>query len=226
MKASLAIIVAAFCLVAGSDAAGAQGAGGPERLVGTWTAQDPATGQQEQLVITGETLQFGAGEPEIPYTAEGSGDRVAVYLGGPGGQPATFTFLDDNTAELEVPGGGGEVIALTRAAPAAATGTAEVAPAAGTPGSGQEGHGSSEGQSMIDELTAALVPYGVSTRFEPMKQSLEDLLAAGWKLDQAAGASGGFTLLLTRGSSNALCILVPKNLSQADTALSDCRQLN
>jgi len=78
----------------------------------------------------------------------------------------------------------------------------------------------------MDEITAALVPYGVSTRFEPLNQSLEHLLSAGWKLDQAAGAAGGFTLLLTNGSSHALCILVPKNLGQADTALSDCRRLN
>jgi hypothetical protein len=220
MKASLAVFLAAFCLIAGSDAAGAQ----DSRLVGTWTAQDPETGQQEQLIITGETLQFGAGEPEIPYSTEGSGNSVAIHLGGPGSPPANFTFLDDNTAELEVPGSGGQVIALTRAA-AAGSQAAEVAPAAG-PGSSPDGEGGTEDATLMDELTAALVPYGVSTRFEPMKQSLEDLLSAGWKLDQAAGASGGFTLLLTKGSSNALCILVPKNLGQADTALSDCRQLN
>jgi hypothetical protein len=220
MKASLAVFLAAFCLIAGSDAAGAQ----DSRLVGTWNAQDPETGQQEQLIITGETLQFGAGEPEIPYSTEGSGDNVAIYLGGPGNPPANFTFLDDNTAELEVPGSGGQVIALTRAA-AAGSQAAEVAPADG-PGSSPDGEGGTEDATLMDELTAALVPYGVSTRFEPMKQSLEDLLSAGWKLDQAAGASGGFTLLLTKGSSNALCILVPKNLGQADTALSDCRQLN
>jgi hypothetical protein len=219
MKACLAVFLAGFLAVAGSGVALAQA--GSERLVGTWTAQDPETGQQEQLVITGETLQFGAGEPQIPYSVEGSGDSIALYIGGPGSPPANFTFLDANSAELEVPGSGGAVIALTRAIPASPAATAEVAPA-----SGQEGHGNTEGQTMMDELTAALVPYGVSTRFEPMKQSLEDLLAAGWKLDQAAGASGGFTLLLTRGASNALCILVPKNLGQADTALSDCRQLN
>jgi hypothetical protein len=213
MKACLAVFLAGFLAVAGSDAAGAQ----DNRLVGTWTAQDPETGQQEQLIITGETLQFGAGEPQIPYSVEGSGDSVALYIGGPGSPPANFTFLDANTAELEVPDSGGAVIALTRTQPATAT---EVTPAAGAASS------AGEGESLMDEITAALVPYGVSTRFEPMKQSLEDLLAAGWKLDQAAGASGGFTLLLTRGASNALCILVPKNLGQADTALSDCRQLN
>ena len=225
MKASLAVLIAAFCLVAGSDAAGAQGAADPARLVGTWTAEDPATGQQEQLIITGETLQFGPDEPQIPYTAEGSGDSLALYLGGPGNPPVGFTFLDANTAELEVPGSGGQVIALTRAAPAGAQ-TGEVTPAAGDVASPDGEDGGEDGATLMDELTAALVPYGVSTRFEPMKQSLEDLLSAGWKLDQAAGASGGFTLLLTRGSSNALCILVPKNLGQADTALSDCRQLN
>jgi hypothetical protein len=221
MKASLAIFVAAFCLIAGSDAASAQGAGGSARLVGTWIAQDPATGQQEQLIITDETLQFGPDEPQIPYAAEGSGDSVALYIGGPGNPPTSFTFLDANTAELEVPDSGGQVIALTRASPAPAQAAAgDVASPDG------EGDGEAGGATLMDELTAALVPYGVSTRFEPMKQSLETLLSAGWKLDQAAGASGGFTLLLTKGSSNALCILVPKNLGQADTALSDCRQLN
>src|SRR3546814_4998015 len=65
--------------------------------------------------------------------------------------------------------------------------------------------------SVIDELTAALVPHGVATRYEPLNESLEALLSAGWKLDQAAGASGAFTLLLTRGSSHALCILVPRS---------------
>jgi hypothetical protein len=215
MKACLAVFLAGLFFVAAGGGALAQT--GDARLVGTWTAQDPATGQQEQLIITGETLQFGPDEPQIPYTTEGSGESVALYIGGPGNPPTSFTFLDDNTAELEVPGSGGQVIALTRATSA---------PAQAAAGDVASPDGEGDGATLMDELTAALVPYGVSTRFEPMKTSLEDLLSAGWKLDQAAGASGGFTLLLTKGSSNALCILVPKNLGQADTALSDCRQLN
>jgi hypothetical protein len=215
MRASILTIALALCLVvAWSGAAGAQG----NPLVGTWTANDPASGQQEQLVITEETLQFGAGEPQIPYTAEASGDGYALFIGGPD-NPATFTLIDPDTAELAIPDG--PTIALARAA----AGSAEVAPAAGAPAEGQEGQGAT-GPSLIDELMAAAVPYGVATRYEPLNESLETLLSAGWKIEQAGGASGAFTLLLTNGGSNALCILVPKDLGQAATALSDCRRLN
>src|SRR3546814_3634623 len=115
MRASSLILAIALCLVAlglaaGSGAAGAQSAS----LVGTWTATDPASGQQDQLVITPETLQFGAGEPPIPYTAEGSGDTWAIHIGGPGEPPAIFTFRGPDAAELAVPGG--PAIALVRAA--------------------------------------------------------------------------------------------------------------
>ena len=214
MRASILTIALALCLVvAWSGAAGAQG----NPLVGTWTASDPGSGQQEQLVITEETLQFGAGEPQIPYTAEASGDSYALFIGGPE-NPATFTLIGPDAAELALPDG--PAIALTRAA----AGSAEVAPAAGL-GEGQDGQGATGG-SLIDELMAAAVPYGVATRYEPLNESLETLLSAGWKIEQAGGASGGFTLLLTNGGSNALCILVPKDLGQADTALSDCRRLN
>jgi hypothetical protein len=224
MRASILTIVLALCLVvAWSGAAGAQG----NPMVGTWTASDPGSGQQEQLVITEETLQFGAGEPQIPYTAEASGDGYALFIGGPD-NPATFTLLGPDTAELAIPEG--PTIALTRAA----AGSAEVAPAAGAPDAGLGDAGSADGQegqgatggSLIDELMAAAVPYGVATRYEPLNESLETLLSAGWKIEQAGGASGAFTLLLTNGGSNALCILVPKDLGQADTALSDCRRLN
>jgi hypothetical protein len=212
MRASVLVIAIAFCLFAWSEAAGAAE---NSILVGTWTAEDPASGQQDQLIITPNTLQFGADEPQIPYTAQGSGGFYEIFIGGPGNPPARFTFRDADKAELEVPGG--PTIALTRAVAAA-----EVAPAADA---GQEGHGAPAGN-MLDELTAALLPHGVATRFEPLDQSLEDLLSSGWKLDQAGGASGGFTLLLSNGATRALCILVPQNLGQADTALSDCRRLN
>jgi hypothetical protein len=219
MRASILTIALALCLVvAWSGAAGAQG----NPLVGTWTASDPGSGQQEQLVITEETLQFGAGEPQIPYTAEASGDSYALFIGGPE-NPATFTLIGPDAAELALPDG--PAIALTRAA----AGSAEVAPAAGAPaaglGEGQEGQGATGG-SLIDELMAAAVPYGVATRYEPLNESLETLLSAGWKIEQAGGASGGFTLLLSNGATRALCILVPQDLGQADTALSDCRRLN
>ena len=212
MRASVLVIATTFCLFAWSEAAGAAE---NSLLVGTWTAEDPASGLQDQLIITPNTLQFGADEPQIPYTAQGSGGLYEIFIGPPGNPPARFTFRDADKAELEVPGG--PTIALTRAVAAA-----EVAPATGA---GQEGHGA-PAVSMLDELTAALMPHGVTTRFEPLGQSLEDLLSAGWKLDQAGGASGGFTLLLSNGATRALCMLVPKDLGQADTALSDCRRLN
>src|SRR3546814_20029685 len=105
MRASSLILAIALCLVAlglaaGSGAAGAQSAS----LVGTWTATDPASGQQDQLVITPATLQFGAGEPPIPYTAEGSGDTWAIHIGGPGEPPAIFPLRGPDAAELAVPG--------------------------------------------------------------------------------------------------------------------------
>src|SRR3546814_9968942 len=80
--------------------------------------------------------------------------------------------------------------------------------------------------SVIDELTAALVPHGVATRYEPLNESLEALLSAGWKLDQAAGASGAFTLLLTRGSSHALCILVPKRSEEHTSELQSLMRIS
>src|SRR3546814_12067695 len=91
---AIALCLAALGLAAGSDAAGAQS----PSLVGTWTATDPASGQQDQLVITPETLQFGAGEPPIPYPAEGSGDTWAIYIGGPGEPPAILPFPGPDAA--------------------------------------------------------------------------------------------------------------------------------
>ncbi len=220
MRASFLAFAAAICLAAWSAAAGAQE---NSLLVGVWAGEDPGSGERGEITFTAHTLQFGDGEPEIPYTAEGSGGTYLIYIGPPGNPPATFTFRDADHASLAIPGG--PTLPLARVATSAAATAATGGQAGGQAGS-QEGHGASEGPSLMDELTAALVPHGVDTRFEPMKQSLESLLSAGWKLDQAAGASGGFTLLLTKGSSNALCILVPKDLGQADTALSDCRLLN
>jgi hypothetical protein len=219
MRAFITVILAALWLAAG--AVPLRAADNP--LIGTWTAKDPSSGGEEQLVIKAETLQFGADEPEVPYTAQGDGNAVSIFIGGPGNPPATFTFLGPDSAELAVPDG--PTIALTRAA------AAPLETAAGTPDAAPSGEDAATGdvppgRSMLDELSEALVPYGVSTRYEPLNQSLEALLSSGWKLDQAAGASGAFTLLLTKGSSNALCVLVPKDLGQASTALSDCRLLN
>lgn len=219
MRASVLVITLALCLVALSKGAAAQQDG---VLVGTWAAQDPATGRQDQLVITATTLQFGAGEPAIPYTAQGSGGTWLIYIGEPGNPPATFSFKDADNATLAIPGG--PTVPLTRmvAAPAAppTDSTADAAP----PAAGESADDS--GMTIADEMARMAAPFGVATRYEPLNASLESLLAAGWKLTQAAGAAGGFTLLLTNGTSNALCVLVPEQLGQAATALSDCRRLN
>jgi hypothetical protein len=221
MRASVLVITVGLCLIAWSKGAAAQQ---EDLLVGTWAAQDPATGQQDQLVITATTLQFGAGEPEIPYTTEGSGGTWLIYIGGPGNPPATFSFSDADNATLAIPGG--PTIPVTRVAAAPAAAPAETAAGAAPPAPGP-GEGESDGgMSIADEMARMAAPFGVATRYEPLNASLESLLAAGWKLNQAAGAAGGFTLLLTNGASNALCVLVPEQLGQAATALSDCRRLN
>jgi hypothetical protein len=183
-------------------------------LVGTWQGEDPASGEKGEIIITDNTLQFGEGEPEIPYTARGSGGHYEIFIGGPGNPPATFSFSDADHGTFAIPGG--PSIPLTRLAAAAAPAPAETAAPApeGAP------------QGLMDEMLAIMVPHGVNTRFEPLKQSLEALLAEGWQLDQAGGASGGFTLLLSKGQTRALCMLVPRDMGQADTAVSDCRRLN
>lgn len=81
-------------------------------------------------------------------------------------------------------------------------------------------------QTGVDEVIEALLPYGELTPYEPLKKSLDDLLAEGWQLDQATGSLDGFTLLISNGSQRALCVLVPRDLGQEDEALVDCRQLN
>ena len=80
--------------------------------------------------------------------------------------------------------------------------------------------------SAVDEVNEALLPYGELTPYEPLKKSLDDLLQNGWQLDQATGDLQGFTLLLSNSGRRALCVLVPRDLGQTDTALVDCRQLN
>lgn len=210
MRGSFLALVGAFCLLAWSaSVATAQ----DSLLIGTWEGEDPSTGEKGQIFITSQTLQFGPDEPKIPYTAQGSGGVYEIFIGGVGNPPARFTFRDADNATLAIPGG--PTIPLSRVA----------AIAEATPG-GQADSGAAESRDLLDEIAAVMVPYGVATRYEPLNQSLETLLSDGWKLDQAAGASGAFTLLLTKGSSNALCVLVPQDLGQADTALSDCRRLN
>jgi hypothetical protein len=78
----------------------------------------------------------------------------------------------------------------------------------------------------VDEVTEALLPFGELTPYEPLEESLDDLLAEGWQLDQATGDLQGFTLLISNGASRALCLLVPRDLGQDDEALVDCRRLN
>jgi len=78
----------------------------------------------------------------------------------------------------------------------------------------------------LDEVNEALLPFGELTPYEPLRESLDDLLAEGWQVNQASGTLEGFTLLISNGSRQALCFLVPRDLGQTDTALVDCRQLN
>ena len=80
--------------------------------------------------------------------------------------------------------------------------------------------------SALDEVNEALLPFGELTPYEPLRESLDDLLAEGWQLDQANGDLEGFTLLISNGGSRALCFLVPRDLGQTDDALVDCRRLN
>ena len=84
----------------------------------------------------------------------------------------------------------------------------------------------SPSSSAIDAVTDALLPHGVETPYEPLEKSLDDMLEEGWQLDQASGTHNNFTMLLSNGGRQALCVMVPRNLGQADTALVDCRQLN
>jgi hypothetical protein len=215
MRGSFLALVGAFCLLAwNASVAMAQ----ESLLVGTWEGANPKTGEKGQIIITSQTLQFGADEPKIPYTARGSGGVYEIFIGGIGNPPAKFTFRDADNATLAVPGG--PAIPITRV-----TAAVEATPPA-TTSSGKADQDMAEGHGLLDEIAAMMAPYGVATRYEPLNQSLETLLSDGWKLDQAAGASGAFTLLLTKGNSNALCVLVPQELGQANTALSDCRQLN
>lgn len=95
----------------------------------------------------------------------------------------------------------------------------------GLDGSGSAGTLSTPGTA-IDEVNEALLPFGELTPYEPLRESLDDLLAEGWQLDQATGDLEGFTLLISNGASRALCLLVPRDLGQDDEALVDCRRLN
>lgn len=201
--------VAVICLLGWVVAAGAQ----ENPMLGVWTVNDPNTGKEEQLTFTADHMTFGSEQRPIPYRFERRGDNITIFLGNQDSAPGTFTVIDETHAELFVPGG--PPVALTRVA---------AAPAA--PASSGQAAASGPPNDLMDEITKALVPYGVQTRYEPLERSLEQLLSEGWKLDQAAGAQGGFTILLTKGSMHALCVLVPQNLGQAATALSDCRRLN
>jgi hypothetical protein len=213
VRSCIAFAAAALVMFGWSTFAAAQ----ENPLVGSWTVVDPASGQQDTLIIMPEALQFGADEPPLPYTFERSGNVVEVFIGDPNSPPATFTLHDESHAELSIPGG--PTIPLTRVAAAPAEQPAEEPTA-------QAAAGTDAPATLLDEITAALLPYGVPTRYEPLSQSLEQLLSQGWELHQASGAQGGFTILLTNGSAHALCLLVPKNLGESDIALSDCRRLN
>ena len=207
---SAVLFAAAFCLLAGPGSAWAQ----EDSIVGTWSATDPGTGRAEQLVITPTHVQFGPDQPLLPYEASQTGKLFIIKVGDAGIPPLRINLLDGEQAMLTVPGS--EPIAMTRVAAAA--------PA--VPQAEQTAAVAAAPQSAVDEMLTAFVPFGVQTRFEPLNQSLEQLLSDGWSLDQAGGAGGGFTLLLSKGNTRALCMLIPQSLGQATTALSDCRRLN
>lgn len=208
MRPAALLAAVTFCFLASFNSAAAQ----QESIIGTWTAVDPATGRQEQVLITATHLQFDPDQPPLPYQASQTGRLFVIKVGDGNFPPLRINLLDDKTATLTVPGS--EPIAITRVAASASPPAAQTAATPPAP------------QSAMDEALAAFVPFGVQTRFEPLNQSLEQLLSDGWTLDQAGGASGGFTLLLSKGNTRALCMLIPQSLGQAPTALSDCRRLN
>jgi hypothetical protein len=122
---------------------------------------------------------------------------------------------------------GGPKIMVTRAGgPAPAAEAAPAEPAAQLAAAPEGAPPGPDARALMDEVTAALLPRGVPTRYESVGLSLEQMLAQGWELHQASGAQGGFTMVLTQGSTIALCILVPQQMGESDTALSDCRRLN
>lgn len=207
------VVAALIGLLGWIGTAGAQ----ENPLVGTWKAVDPSTGNEEQLIVGADHLQFGPDEPSVPYSFEQSGDVVTVHIKG-GAPPLTFKMTGADKAELTPPGG--PTIPLTRvaAAPSAAPAEQQSAP-------GQTA-GASIAGNMMDEIAKTILPHGVPTRFEPLNQSLEQLLSGGWKLDQASGGQGAFTLLLSKGPSNALCIVAAQTMGDNKTALCDCRRLN
>jgi hypothetical protein len=208
MRSAGFLIAASLYLLVGLASASAQEAS----IVGTWAATDPATGREEQLVITAQHLQFSPDQPPLPYEVSQTGNVFILKVGGDEIPPLRINLLNDEEATLTLPGS--ETIALTRVAAPAAPDSAAAATTPAPP------------QNALDEALTAFVPFGVKTRFEPLNQSLEQLLADGWSLDQAGGASGGFTLLMSKGDTRALCMLIPHSLGQAATALSDCRRLN
>lgn len=203
----LRLAFAAICLLAGQAAAAQE-----QSIVGTWAATDPETGRQEQLVITDGHLQFDPDQPPVPYSSTQSGNLFILEVGNGQMPPLRMTLNGDETATLTLPGSA--PITLTRVA---------TAPQA-TPEAPQAG--AAPPANAFDETLSAFVPFGVTTRFEPLNQSLEQLLGDGWRLDQATGAGGSFTLLISKGDMQALCVLVPHSMGQAPTALSDCRRLN
>ena len=180
-------------------------------LIGKWLAKDPSgSGESIIFTFTASHLQM-AGEEALPYRIEQAGDNFALYIDGPRPSPAsTVTILSDDTISLAFPGN--PTITMTKVAEQPATSTA--APPAAI------------AKTLADEFTTALLPHGVATKFEPIGQSLEQLLTSGWKMVQISAAQGGFSIWLTNGSTNTLCILVPKLFDEAGGALSDCRRLN
>ena len=192
------VVIAAVAFIARTGPSAAQN----EPLLGTWSTVDPGTGTEHRLVVTPRTLRFGEGREPLPYTASREGDAWRIDVGGGVMPSATLQLTGADRGTLSLPGI--PPFELTRVS----------------------AHASAPGAQGSTRPASPFMPYGVTTRFEPLRQSLEALLAAGWQLDHATSATGGFMLLLSRDGTRALCMLVPDNRGLADTATSDCRRLN
>ncbi len=188
-------------------------------LIGRWEARDPQnSGETVTFTFTPTHVEIAGDEP-VPYRAERKGDTLILIIQGEErAPPGVVTFVSENEIRMKFPGA--PEIAMTRLA-AVDTGQQATAPTAGALTGESESTGT-----LMEELTAAFLPYGVPTTFEPMGQSLEHLLGDGWKIEQVSSGQGGFTIWIAKGGANALCIVVPKPFGEAGSALSDCRRLN
>lgn len=189
---------------------------GENALIGRWEARDPE-GSGETMTFTFSATHIDmSGERPVPYRAEREGNTVTLFVEGQAAAPpGVVTFVTENEIRMQFPGG--PVIPMTRII---STDTAAHAAA------GVSTDAASKPGSLMDEITAAMLPNGVPTKFEPLGMSLDKLLDNGWKLQQVSVGQGGFTVWLNNGGANALCMVVVRPFDEEGSALSDCRRLN